>query len=52
MNRCVPLTKSEMLLLIELIKAEREREHKRKPIYDEVLSDLLAKLEVMKNAKQ
>ena len=52
MNRCVPLTKAEMMLLIELIKAEREREHKRTPIYDEVLSDLLAKLEVMKNAKQ
>lgn len=52
MNRCVPLTIAEMIVLIDLIKAEREREHKRKPIYDEVLLDIQAKLEVMKNAKQ
>lgn len=52
MNRCVPLTKAEMMLLIELIKAERQREHKSKPIYDEVLADIQAKLEVLKNAKQ
>lgn len=52
MNRCVPLTNTEMGILIDLIQAERKRQEKINIIYEEVLIDIQAKLEVMKNAKQ
>ena len=47
------LTISEMKLLISLVKDEQSKERtKQSYIYDEVLTDINAKLEVMLHDKQ